>query len=126
MRNVNRFFIAAAASIAIAASPAPVFAHGRAAPAHIISLGSGIAVASIARGARGISARMGERHNRSATPFASFPWDWSYGSYAIVAPPAASGFMPVMMRAPISVAELPRCHESVGGVSIVRGKSCRT
>ena len=125
MRISNSVFIAAAALLVIAASPTRVFAHGGAGgahhsgAAHIVRLGAGIAVART-------PARNHARHNRNATPFAGFPFDWSYGSYTIVAPPDESGFMPAMMRAPMPVAELPRCHESVGGVNIVRGKSCRT
>jgi hypothetical protein len=109
----------------IAALPTRVVAHGggggarHSGAAHIIRLGAGIDVART-------SARNHAQHDRNATPFAGFPFDWSYGSYAIVAPPTASDFMPVMMRAPTPVAELPRCHESFGSVSIVRGKSCRT
>jgi hypothetical protein len=99
------------------------------APAHIIRLGDGnVGDVKVAGGISlgGVSRSTHAQRNRNATPFAGLPFDWSYGSYTIVAPPPASGFIPVMMRASTPVAELPRCHESFGSVSIVRGKSCRT
>jgi hypothetical protein len=133
MHTSNYVIILAAMSVALAASPTPVLADGGFMSPHGVMfhahLGGGLGRLTVTGtpGFGGKSRMIHAQRHRNAVPFASFPFDGGDGSYTVVeSPPPAPEVAPVMPPAPTPVAELPRCRETVDGVSILRGKSCRT